>query len=102
MADRDEARRGCAVAGKPSAISCEFRSLPAIIAGTDVYDLCAGNLVDAEQVDHLYNYRMSDRLQDLSVFVRAAETGSFSRVAREFGISQPSVSRTVARLEARV
>jgi DNA-binding transcriptional LysR family regulator len=45
---------------------------------------------------------MSDRLQELSVFVRAAETGSFSRVAREFGISQPSVSRTVARLEARV
>jgi DNA-binding transcriptional LysR family regulator len=45
---------------------------------------------------------MSDRFQELSVFVRAAETGSFSRVAREFGISQPSVSRTVARLEARV
>jgi DNA-binding transcriptional LysR family regulator len=45
---------------------------------------------------------MSDRLQELSVFVRAAETGSFSRVAQEFGISQPSVSRIVARLEARV
>jgi DNA-binding transcriptional LysR family regulator len=45
---------------------------------------------------------MSDRLQELSVFVRAAETGSFSRVAREFGLSQPSVSRMVASLEARV
>jgi DNA-binding transcriptional LysR family regulator len=45
---------------------------------------------------------MSDRLLELSVFVRAAETGSFSRVARELGISQPSVSRTVARLEARL
>jgi DNA-binding transcriptional LysR family regulator len=45
---------------------------------------------------------MSDRLQELSVFVRAAETGSFSRVAREFGVSQPSVSRMVASLEARL
>jgi DNA-binding transcriptional LysR family regulator len=45
---------------------------------------------------------MSDRLQELSVFVRAAETGSFSKVARELGLSQPSVSRTVASLEARL
>jgi DNA-binding transcriptional LysR family regulator len=39
---------------------------------------------------------------ELSVFVRAAETGSFSRVAREFHLSQPSVSRMVASLEARL
>jgi DNA-binding transcriptional LysR family regulator len=45
---------------------------------------------------------MSDRLLELSVFVRAAETGSFSRIAREFGVSQPSVSRMVASLEARL
>jgi DNA-binding transcriptional LysR family regulator len=45
---------------------------------------------------------MSDRLQELSVFVRAAETGNFSRVAREFGVSQPSVSRMVAALEERI
>ncbi len=45
---------------------------------------------------------MSDRLLELSVFVRAAETGSFSRVAREFRVSQPSVSRMVASLEARL
>jgi len=45
---------------------------------------------------------MSDQLRELSVFVRAAETGSFSRVSREFGISQPSVSRMVASLEARL
>jgi DNA-binding transcriptional LysR family regulator len=45
---------------------------------------------------------MSDRLQELTAFVRAAETGSFSRVARELGISQPSVSRMVASLEARL
>jgi DNA-binding transcriptional LysR family regulator len=45
---------------------------------------------------------MSDRLQELSVFVRAAETGSFSKTAREFGLSQPSVSRMVASLEDRL
>src|SRR5260370_14122031 len=45
---------------------------------------------------------MSDRLLELISFVRAAETGSFSRVAREFGVSQPSVSRMVASLEARL
>ena len=45
---------------------------------------------------------MSDRLQELSVFVRAAETGNLSKVAREFGLSQPSVSRIVASLEARL
>jgi len=45
---------------------------------------------------------MSDQLQELSVFVRAAETGSFSKTAREFSLSQPSVSRMVARLEARL
>jgi DNA-binding transcriptional LysR family regulator len=45
---------------------------------------------------------MADRLQELSAFVRTAETGSFSRVARELGVSQPSVSRLVANLEARL
>ena len=58
--------------------------------------------VDATNVNHLYMIRMSDRFQELSVFVRAAETGSFSKVAREFGMSQPSVSRMVARLERRL
>jgi len=45
---------------------------------------------------------MTDRLQELAVFVRAAETGSFSRTARELGLSQPSVSRIVSALEARL
>jgi DNA-binding transcriptional LysR family regulator len=45
---------------------------------------------------------MNDRLQELGVFVRAAETGSFSRTAREFGVAQPSISRTIAALEARL
>jgi DNA-binding transcriptional LysR family regulator len=45
---------------------------------------------------------MSDRLQELTAFVRAGQTGSFSRVARELGVSQPSISRMVASLEARL
>lgn len=45
---------------------------------------------------------MSDRLQELAVFIRAAESGSFSRAAGELGLSQPSVSRIVGELEARL
>jgi len=45
---------------------------------------------------------MSDRLQELAVFVRAAESGSFSQAARELGLSQPSVSRIIGELETRL
>lgn len=45
---------------------------------------------------------MSDRLQELTVFVRVAESGSFSRAGRELGLSQPSVSRIMSELEARL
>lgn len=58
--------------------------------------------VDRRFVFDLYVSRMSDRLQELAAFVRAAETGSFSQVARELGVSQPTVSRMVASLEARL
>ena len=45
---------------------------------------------------------MNDRLQQLALFVRVVESGSFSKVAREFGLSQPSVSRSIAALERRL
>lgn len=45
---------------------------------------------------------MSDRWQELAVFVRVAESGSLSRAARELKLSQPSVSRIVGALEARL
>jgi DNA-binding transcriptional LysR family regulator len=45
---------------------------------------------------------MSDRWQELRIFVRAAESGSFSRAARELQLSQPSVSRVIGELEARL
>ncbi|WP_071000310.1 LysR family transcriptional regulator [Methylobacterium sp. C1] len=45
---------------------------------------------------------MSDRWQEMAVFVRVAETGSLSRAARELTLSQPSVSRIIGALEARL
>jgi DNA-binding transcriptional LysR family regulator len=45
---------------------------------------------------------MNDRLQQLALFVRTVETGSFSKAAREFGLAQPSASRAVAALESRL
>lgn len=45
---------------------------------------------------------MSDRWQEMAVFVRVADTGSLSRAARELKLSQPSVSRIVGMLEARL
>jgi DNA-binding transcriptional LysR family regulator len=45
---------------------------------------------------------MSDRLLALKVFSRVARMGSFSRAARELGLSQPSASRIAATLEREV
>jgi DNA-binding transcriptional LysR family regulator len=45
---------------------------------------------------------MNDRLQQLALFVRAVESGSFSKAGREAGLSQPSVSRAIAALEERL
>lgn len=45
---------------------------------------------------------MSDRWQEMAVFVRVAERGSLSRAASEMNLSQPSVSRIIGGLEARL
>lgn len=58
--------------------------------------------VSAAHEHQLSANRMNDRFQELTVFVRAAETGSFSAAARSLGLSQPSVSRIVSELEARL
>src|SRR6185436_18952710 len=42
---------------------------------------------------------MIDQIGALRVFVRVARAGGFSRVAQELGLSQPTVSRTIADLE---
>lgn len=42
---------------------------------------------------------MSNDLENLRLFVRVARTGSFSRTAREAGLSQSSVSRIISTLE---
>ena len=55
--------------------------------------------VDATDVIHLYTVRMSDRIQELSVFVRAAETGSFSKAAKDLSVSQSTITKQIAWLE---
>ncbi|SEI54141.1 LysR family transcriptional regulator [Pseudomonas sp. NFR16] len=45
---------------------------------------------------------MSDRWQEMAVFVRVADTGSLSRAGRELGLSQPSVTRIIGALETRL
>src|SRR5260370_23014358 len=41
-----------------------------------------------------------DLLRGMKLFARVVETGGFSVVARELGSTQPTVSRTIAALEA--
>ena len=43
-----------------------------------------------------------DRLRELQLFTRVVERESFTAVAREMGLSQPSVSRQIAALEERL
>lgn len=43
-----------------------------------------------------------DRLQAMTAFVRVVETGSFSQAARQIGVGQPAISRTIAQLEDRL
>ncbi|MBS0469200.1 MAG: LysR family transcriptional regulator [Proteobacteria bacterium] len=43
-----------------------------------------------------------DRLDAMQMFVRVVETGSFTQVAREFGTTQPTVTKQVAAMEARL
>ncbi|MEM1244328.1 MAG: LysR family transcriptional regulator [Pseudomonadota bacterium] len=42
---------------------------------------------------------MSDRVSTLQLFCRVARTGSFTAAGREVGLSQPSVSRIISKLE---
>lgn len=43
-----------------------------------------------------------DRIDVMRLFIRVADTGNFSRAARAAGISQPTASKTIASLEARL
>lgn len=43
-----------------------------------------------------------DRLQAIEMFVRVVETGSFSKAAKEFATTQPTVTKQIAATEARL
>ena len=43
-----------------------------------------------------------DRLQAMAAFVRVVDSGSFSGAARQLGVGQPAVSKTIAQLEERL
>lgn len=43
-----------------------------------------------------------DRLDAMEMFVRVVETGSFTKVAQEFATTQPTVTKQVAAMEARL
>lgn len=43
-----------------------------------------------------------DRLQAMEMFLRVVETGSFSKAAAEFNVTQPTVTKQVAATEARL
>lgn len=41
-----------------------------------------------------------DRYQAMATFIRVVDTGSFSAAARQLGVGQPAVSKSIAQLEA--
>src|SRR5271167_3449067 len=43
-----------------------------------------------------------DRIEVMRMFIRVADSGNFSKVARATGVSQPTVSKLVAGLEAKL
>jgi len=49
--------------------------------------------------DSSNKYCLMDKLEIMRLFVRVAELGNFSRAAREAGLSQPQVSRSIRALE---
>jgi DNA-binding transcriptional LysR family regulator len=46
--------------------------------------------------------RMNDRFTSMHIFVRIARTGSLSAAARELGMTQPTMSRTMTALEQQI
>jgi len=43
-----------------------------------------------------------DRIDVMRMFIRVADSGNFSKTARATGVSQPTVSKLIAGLEARL
>ena len=43
-----------------------------------------------------------DRVTGVQLFIRVVETGSFSKAASEFGVTQPTATKAVAAMELRL
>ena len=46
--------------------------------------------------------RRMDRVAAVALFIRIVETGSFSKAAAQFGITQPTATKAVAAMEQRL
>src|SRR6202000_1016756 len=86
---------------RASSLSCSM-SCPQFCASWEELGISAYKGLYSKCDYDLSIFQMNDRLQEFTVFARAAESGRFSRAARYLNLSQPSVSRIVSALEARL
>jgi DNA-binding transcriptional LysR family regulator len=68
---------------------------------SDTYIISPGGEDNLHKADDINTekYEIMDLLTAFRTFIRIAETGSFSAVAREVGATQPAISRQIAALE---
>lgn len=60
---------------------------------------CREQAVASAQTSTLFVKQMADSFSTLRLFCRVARTGSFTAAGKELGLSQPSVSRIISKLE---
>jgi DNA-binding transcriptional LysR family regulator len=76
----------------------------AVNGSADITAIPPGNAEPAERAKRgaLVLDPAVDRITGIQLFVRVVETGSFSKAASELGITQPTATKHVAALEARL
>jgi DNA-binding transcriptional LysR family regulator len=61
--------------------------------------LCELIQVDVDSASSICHFGIVDLVASMKIFRRLSERGSFSRVAHELGMTQPTVSKSIAALE---